>query len=1007
VPPKIKGLADGGDIPYAENADGAVVMALARTSNVLLSGHGQRVLLSPLMNDTPGGTEGPDTRAFFDEAWHERDFGSEESLDAYLERLGDESDGAASELVIGPYRCARELGRGGQGTVYLAEDVRLQREVALKVLQCSALTADNLLRRFRREARVASRLNHPGICDVFDAGMVDGAAFIAMRYVEGRTLSALIRSSRKAIDTGLDPALDGSRFLVSLDFYTEHDSEVGDDAVPEPPPDEPSTDFDELMHLVHVVERVARALDVAHEAGVVHRDVKPSNIMITPDGAPVVLDFGLAQDSMSENTALTQSGEFFGTPPYMAPEQLGPHTVSLDGRTDLWALGVTLYECLTMQLPFQGATRQAMVQSILTREPIRPRQVNAAIPKDLEVVVLTALDKDRDSRYATALDLAEDLRRVRENEPILARPASVMTRLDRWVRRKPALSAALAALMIAVSAVITLTLQNLSQARSALREITDAKVEADAAADAARAALSSYDRLLDSQRLASLRKIASEELWPAVPSKIPALNAWLARARKLAAELPNHRARLEALRADALPYTEADAQHDRDLHMAERAELAKLDKARRAYATSLDQLRARGAAPPSVRRREARLEDRLEDLDVDREALVTRIEERVTWTLPDAEDQWRHDEHARFCQVLEEFLVDPRSMASTLGSVQARLDFASALEHETIGSKADEWAAVAERVAKHPAYGGLELVPQLGLVPLGPDPVTGLEEFAHLATGKVSPRNEKSGRVELRGSMGCVLVLIPGGTFRAGAQASDPNAHNYERDARVDELPVQEINLGPFFLSKYEFTQAQWERLMGDRPSFYAVGKQPGEKPVTELHPVEQVSWEGSHRLLARVGLTLPTDAQWEYACRAGTTTSWYTGATAKSLIGHANIADEVGAAFRPKGWPYEKDWNDGYAAHSPVGTFSASPLGLHDMHGNVFEWVRDGWGTPEPAPRSGDGYRTASPAAPRVYRGGSFEHRAIFCRCSWRLWLEADANNGALGFRPSRPIDR
>ncbi len=314
---------------------------------------------------------------------------------------------------IGAYRTLRELGRGGQAIVWLAEDSRIGRQVALKVLPHLGPGGEEAMRRFRREAEVTARLEHPAICGVLEADLDRGTPYIAMRYVAGETLARRLAVAR----------------------------ETGD----EPPRAEA------LRELARFVETCARALHLAHEAGIVHRDVKPANLMVTPEGEPVILDFGLAREDDGAGQSLT--GEASGTPAYMSPEQM-TNRARPDRRSDVWSLGVALYEAATLAHPFAAATREALFQTILTAEPPDPRRANRAIDRDFATILETATAKERDRRYQTALDLAEDLRRWRANEPIRARPAGRFERLARWAQRNPALAASGAAiLLLAVAAV--------------------------------------------------------------------------------------------------------------------------------------------------------------------------------------------------------------------------------------------------------------------------------------------------------------------------------------------------------------------------------------------------------------------------------------------------------------------------------------------------------------------------------------------------------------------------
>ncbi len=345
---------------------------------------------------------------------------------------------------LGSYRLLRELGRGGMGVVYLAEDERLRRRAALKILSPVFASSDVLRRRFEREAAVASRLDHPGICTVFEAGEIGGVPFIAMRYVEGETLEHWIHVSRTAAGLVADP---GASRVTRL----PHGSTEADEAVPDDPGEPPGGSGgkvtagtrEEVRRVLLLVERASRALHVAHEAGLIHRDIKPGNIMITPGGDPVLLDFGLARDEEGVGLSLTQTGALMGTPAYMSPEQIAAHRIRLDRRTDVYSMGVTLYEALTLRLPFRAASRDSLYQKILATDPENPRRLNPVIPADLRVVIDKVMEKDRERRYPTAEEFAEELRRVRVDEPIAARPPGTATRIRRWGKRNPGKAGAL------------------------------------------------------------------------------------------------------------------------------------------------------------------------------------------------------------------------------------------------------------------------------------------------------------------------------------------------------------------------------------------------------------------------------------------------------------------------------------------------------------------------------------------------------------------------------------
>jgi len=334
---------------------------------------------------------------------------------------------SVDERRIGPYRLLKELGSGGQGAVWLADDTRIARHVALKFMPSSfALLSSDRRRRFQREAEVVSRLEHPSICPVYEAQVEHDPPYIAMRAIEGETLASAIARARAG-------------------------NQRADDALPLPP----RTPV-ELRRVLAFFERAARGLHAAHEAGVVHRDIKPGNVMVTRAGEPVLLDFGQARDERAELHERTLSGEVFGTPAYMSPEQIEGTAQGVDRRSDVWSLGASLYEALTLHRPFLGESVAALLHAIRTEPLPNPRGRLGVHGEDVAVVLQTALEKDVARRYASALDLAEDLRRIREYEPIRARPASALLKLRRWTQRHPALAMALGAAALAVGGAVYL-----------------------------------------------------------------------------------------------------------------------------------------------------------------------------------------------------------------------------------------------------------------------------------------------------------------------------------------------------------------------------------------------------------------------------------------------------------------------------------------------------------------------------------------------------------------------
>jgi formylglycine-generating enzyme required for sulfatase activity len=473
-------------------------------------------------------------------------------------------------------------------------------------------------------------------------------------------------------------------------------------------------------------------------------------------------------------------------------------------------------------------------------------------------------------------------------------------------------------------------------------------------------ALKEVLRLSDVQRLTDCRAEA-ERLWPCVPEKVPEMDAWLAKAGELAGRLETHRLTLEGLRKQALPPAEGPAK----------------------TAAGIEPARDTAAAPPS-------------------------------WTFPDAETEWRHDVLAGLVQGIEDLA---RTESGLIADVERRLAFSRTVRQRSIEDHREEWRRAIESIAdtrQCPLYGGLRMAPQVGLVPIGQDPDSGsgLWEFAHIQTGEI-PRRREDGSLDLTEETGLVLVLIPGGTFAMGAVRPGPGAEgkpgpNIDPSASNDEGPVHDVILEPFFISKYEMTQGQWLRFTGENPSIGGPSRSYGGKQHSLLHPVEQVSREMGHEVLGHLGLALPTEAQWEYAARAGTTTVWWTGDDKESLRGAANLSDKFCEANGGDGdWKYEMWLDDGYLMHAPVGRYRANRFGLHDVVGNVFEWCGDQYGAYSNPVQPGTGERRVAGSTSWPLRGGSWNFTAVYARSACRADGPAGTRYRDLGVRPARAIEK
>jgi eukaryotic-like serine/threonine-protein kinase len=318
--------------------------------------------------------------------------GSEAHFDPPVERLGE-------------FRLIRKLGEGGMGVVYLAEQEPFGRLVALKVFRSDRFGPIESHSRFLQEIRAVSELRHPNIVTLFASGEKETLLYYAMEYVEGASLDEKLRR------------------VVSREKKLP------------------------ISRILKWIWRTADALDFAHQAGIIHRDVKPSNILISTEDRAMLTDFGIAKQA--NLPSLTRTGDFRGTPHYASPEQVKARRNRIDARTDIYSLGVTLYEAVTGRVPFAGETTDQIFHQILTAEPIPLRRLNPGLSRDIETVTMKALEKDPGRRYQTMRDFADDLERIIKGELILARPAGLGARFWKSVKRNPVTSTAVSVVLLA------------------------------------------------------------------------------------------------------------------------------------------------------------------------------------------------------------------------------------------------------------------------------------------------------------------------------------------------------------------------------------------------------------------------------------------------------------------------------------------------------------------------------------------------------------------------------
>lgn len=826
---------------------------------------------------------------------------------------------------ISGYRILRRVASGGMGDVYEAEQENPRRRVAVKVARGSEASTE-LTRRFELEVSLLARLRHPRIAQIIEAGTAAGAMgpepFFVMEFVEGQTLRHYAEDHLLSVRAKID-----------------------------------------------LVSTICDAVASAHEQGVVHRDLKPDNLLVESDGQPKVLDFGIAKveaaGGFGGGTMRTEVGRVLGTLGYMAPEQLAG-VVDVGPAADVYALGVVLFELLSQRLPhdLSGVTlTQALAVVSTTDAPL----LGVLMPQfrgDLEAIVAKALEKDARHRYANARELQHDLERFQRGETVVARVAGPLRRLAKWSLRNRALATAVVGLfsVLAVSSVLLLSANR-----------------------TARTALDDFARLKDARRLdqaiarahvvwGSAGEADGPPVWPTRPEQVDGLRQWLDEFSPLFERLADHREALQRIEASA----------------------------------------------------------------------GTRQGDRVTFADPAA--QWQYDELADLVADLEQFGAgaDTKRQASVatgrddgrarelfglLQRVRRRLDLAQTIEKRTVDDRRDDWDAAKARVANDARFAGFLLEPQVGLVPLGPDLDSGLEEFLLLEThadyDKVGVPlvvgDLYGARVALGYSdsplpkrVGIVLVLVPGlldgEEFWMGRQGSNPEAPNYDPKCIPELDPYFKVpdklhpELPAFFLSKYEMTNAQWGRCTGEFP---------GDGWNLPRRPVRAVGWRQCDLLMQRLGLVLPNEVQWEYAVRAGTDLPWWTGKNEQSLAGHENVLERAGATIYPLG-PLKTgeivaDFTDelklvplgnnqgrleGSIGTMPVGSYRPNRFGLHDMAGNLTEWCAAG-----PA-------EVGIPV--RIVRGGNFMRGSLAARSAWRK--ETNIDQFALyelGLRPAMQVQQ
>lgn len=857
------------------------------------------------------------------------------------------------------YEIDREIARGGMGAVFKARDRELDCQVAMKVLLRSGSFSEH---RFRREARLTARLSHPGVVPVHDLGKAsDDRMFFTMRLVEGRTFREVI------------------------------------DAVHAKDPEWP------LSRAVDVMIRVCETMAFAHSKGIVHRDLKPSNIMVGGFGEVYVMDWGvagavhalegsdgaeqLAAEPTNTPDILTLDGDVLGTPAYMAPEQALGKRDEIGPSVDIYSAGALLYHLLTGHMPYAVPGESTPSKVILERvrrgelEPIKRKDRH--IPPELIAIQEKSMARDRADRYSDMRAMASDLRAYIDLRLVAAYSEPMLHRVGRWIRRNRQLSAGIA--IAATAAVVALF------------------VYVDQRSERARVAA-----LLAKQNTPASVIRTFRDLNPVDVSALPVLRRIVAETADLMHQREIISSERQRLKAHALPIdqnapAERAAQRKRDRTIVSKqlliAEFERLIAANDAGKEDL---------PPNYTREFYLGEIQLHKKELN--DLQNGPIAQLTFQFDDPLEQVMYDGLTRLENDFER-LADTAERPGLQTLMQRAIERIEAAERTRPIDLDSRWSNLANEMREESLaakYHGLVLRPQAGFVPIGRDPDSGLLEFAHLMSGEI-PTRGADGRLVIDEESAIVMVLIPSGELIRGAQSVSTRIPNFDPLEAPGELPYAAIRMKPFFIGKYEVTQAQWRRLTTRNPSIYNPEKHAALK-VTALNPVEYLSFDDAAPVLATFDLTFPSEAQWEYSMRAGTDTPWFTGAERESLIGYANFADKsaVNARACKQGRAsWWKEFDDGFPAHSPVNALLPNPNGLYGMLGNVAEWCKDDG--PVDIDRSqediDDQSRIGTLSGSRPVRGGSFAMSYHETRSSARRHSGTIRRDSDLGLRVARLI--
>jgi serine/threonine protein kinase/formylglycine-generating enzyme required for sulfatase activity len=896
----------------------------------------------------------------------------------------------------GRYELVGEVARGGMGIIQRVRDGDLGRTIARKILGQERSGSDSqksdprTIGRFLEEAQITAQLEHPGIVPVHELGLdQDGVLYFTMRLVRGEDLHRVFEKVRSGADGW------------------------------------------STTRALGVLLKACEALAFAHRRGVVHRDLKPANVMVGSFGEVYVMDWGLAhvldqpdtkdvrlrtEDPGSRETLhsdrrrevetpdsplLTRDGDVVGTPAYMSPEQARGELERIGPRTDVYALGAMLYHLLGGEAPYLDPERKlaplAILQRVLAGPPRALAELAPSAPPELLAICDKAMAREPEQRYPSVQDLAEDLRAYLELRVVRAYRTGALVELRKWIGRNRLSAVSLAGLLLALTGTGFVVAWEQS-----LR--------------------SAADRRRLNERTAESLRASLDELWPIHPDRLADMQAWLESARECVRYLA-------AAREELAEFERAHAgapREDDPVALARKPdefELQSVETRRSAYSESLALLTT-GELPPDLTEDQADNELLFPEqnkavLETEIAFLETTLAQRRielgrvrTWRYEDPDLARQHERLARAVDDLESLA---RENDGAIATIERRAERSAGLRG-TVSDHATEWVDAIASIADPracPLYSGLTVTPQMGLVPLRRDPHSRLWEFWHVLSGE-RPARLPDGTLDIRPETGIVLILVPGGQVTMGAQDDDPGGPNYfppeagvhERMHAVNDWLVS-IDLDPYFLSKYELTQGQWRRLADTSPATFAAGASYQHMArISLVHPVETVTWPQAAQTLWQHGLTLPTEAQWERAARAGSQAKYATGQLLDSVLPFANFADRAYSAevLRQED-PLLPD--DGFALHAPVADLRPTAWGFCGLFGNVEEWCLDWYGSSceRGSCRSGTGEHVPKASTTKACRGASFESPRTELWASCRNGKPLGSLDRALGVRPARPL--